>query len=297
MDWTREGELTIAADRNEKVNWPRARLRRVRAARRLLGIGGAVLASAFFMPAVQGCGDPVIPAEMVWDELDSSPSLADLASIFLWFIAAYLFGLICFIIALRSRGYRVRTERSLGISMPFIFGAAVLVLGCALLISLIWQSPSWDAFGAILAIITLLSIMYFARSLRMGVGGLLSLRWYASLCCILWFGYWLVVGLIGNETVYYGLWLSLLGSAYILIATFVEARSRSRRMFRETLGKLLSCRLQVFDLGGPRCFECGYLLIGLPTNRCPECGREFDPAEYGDEVSNTACASPDSGRP
>jgi hypothetical protein len=26
------------------------------------------------------------------------------------------------------------------------------------------------------------------------------------------------------------------------------------------------------------CRRCGYALIGLPSNRCPECGREFDPA-------------------
>jgi len=27
------------------------------------------------------------------------------------------------------------------------------------------------------------------------------------------------------------------------------------------------------------CWECGYPLQGLPTPRCPECGREFDPAD------------------
>ena len=26
------------------------------------------------------------------------------------------------------------------------------------------------------------------------------------------------------------------------------------------------------------CRHCGYALIGLPSNRCPECGRNFDPA-------------------
>lgn len=29
----------------------------------------------------------------------------------------------------------------------------------------------------------------------------------------------------------------------------------------------------------PRCKTCGYSLIGLPQNRCPECGEVFDPAE------------------
>ena len=27
------------------------------------------------------------------------------------------------------------------------------------------------------------------------------------------------------------------------------------------------------------CRSCGYALIGLPANRCPECGRDFDPAD------------------
>lgn len=26
-----------------------------------------------------------------------------------------------------------------------------------------------------------------------------------------------------------------------------------------------------------RCLDCGYILGGLPENRCPECGRPFDP--------------------
>lgn len=26
----------------------------------------------------------------------------------------------------------------------------------------------------------------------------------------------------------------------------------------------------------PRCRQCGYLLVQLPSNRCPECGTEFD---------------------
>lgn len=27
------------------------------------------------------------------------------------------------------------------------------------------------------------------------------------------------------------------------------------------------------------CLECGYALDRLPSNRCPECGREFDPRD------------------
>src|SRR5256886_12732816 len=27
------------------------------------------------------------------------------------------------------------------------------------------------------------------------------------------------------------------------------------------------------------CLDCGYSLFGLPTPRCPECGRDFDPLD------------------
>jgi hypothetical protein len=30
---------------------------------------------------------------------------------------------------------------------------------------------------------------------------------------------------------------------------------------------------------GDRCVGCGYLLIGLPQPRCPECGRDFYPGQ------------------
>ncbi len=30
-----------------------------------------------------------------------------------------------------------------------------------------------------------------------------------------------------------------------------------------------------------RCYECGYLLVGLPEPRCPECGTPFDPDDLG----------------
>jgi hypothetical protein len=36
---------------------------------------------------------------------------------------------------------------------------------------------------------------------------------------------------------------------------------------------------------GPRCQKCGYLLIGLPEPRCPECGTPFEKPEASDEVT------------
>ena len=41
-----------------------------------------------------------------------------------------------------------------------------------------------------------------------------------------------------------------------------------------------------------RCLGCGYLLEGLPENRCPECGREFDPGNPGSYMSRQYSGMP-----
>jgi hypothetical protein len=41
-----------------------------------------------------------------------------------------------------------------------------------------------------------------------------------------------------------------------------------------------------------RCLGCGYILDGLPENRCPECGRRFDPSDLRTYLLKTY-----SGRP
>ena len=37
--------------------------------------------------------------------------------------------------------------------------------------------------------------------------------------------------------------------------------------------------LPISDLPPMFCRQCGYSLIGLPSHRCPECGRDFDPTK------------------
>lgn len=41
-----------------------------------------------------------------------------------------------------------------------------------------------------------------------------------------------------------------------------------------------------------RCLGCGYLLTGLPENRCPECGRPFDPSDPATYRGRTRCGWP-----
>jgi hypothetical protein len=45
----------------------------------------------------------------------------------------------------------------------------------------------------------------------------------------------------------------------------------------DTISGLLVRRKRAHDAGERRCRNCGYLLLGLPTNRCPECGTVFGP--------------------
>jgi hypothetical protein len=42
----------------------------------------------------------------------------------------------------------------------------------------------------------------------------------------------------------------------------------------------------------PRCLDCGYVLKGLPENRCPECGRVFDPENPQTFVAKLRCGVP-----
>jgi hypothetical protein len=41
-----------------------------------------------------------------------------------------------------------------------------------------------------------------------------------------------------------------------------------------------------------RCLGCGYILDGLPENRCPECGRQFDPESPGTFLVEAESARP-----
>ncbi len=269
------------------MNWSTTQFRRLRRWRVLGGFGGLLLLSAFFMPAVKGCGSPVIPAEHVWDAIDDIPSAIGDWSNFLDSATAavsvgwpYLFGLLVVIICLRGWRFRRASEKNLGISVVVLVGILVVLLGAWFSWALhVYGFPGWEVWFLITAVVAVVSPLYFLRSIRLGTAGLLCLRWYAAMCGFVWFGLWLISG--GFADTYYGLWLSIVAMILILVSTHAEARIRTRRTGLQTCWDLLRARLKLYDLDGPRCFGCGYLLIGLPTNRCPECGREFDPAEYG----------------
>lgn len=247
-----------------------------------------MLFSAFFMPSVKGCGSPVVPVEHtlerigeIMDDGFSPLDLLELLGIFTIYVAAYLFGLLVLIICVRGWRFRHASEKNLGISVAVLVGCLSIPLALYLAV-LIWQGVpwgQWDAWAVFFAVVAAVSPLYFLRSIRMGAAGLLCLRWYAALCGLAWFGAWLID--LGFKATYHGLWLSIVALILILVSTHAEARIRTRRSRKRTFWNLLRGRLQLYDLDGPRCFGCGYLLIGLPLHRCPECGSEFDPAEHG----------------
>lgn len=258
------------------------RLRKLRRWRMLSGLGGLALASSFFMPALEGCRRPVIPMLHAWEELnEQSLDIEDVLGVFICFTSAYLFGLLCLLVALRGLRYDWEKERSAGKSIGLLSAATILSVTVGYSIAFtkgytVTSWPDWPAWA-----FTLFLMIYYLVSLRRGAAGRFCLRWYGAFCCIVWFGLFLIWWLIERNKIYYGLWTSLAGSLCIFLAAHGEACTRAALGWWAALGKLTRCRLELSDLDGPRCRKCGYLLIGLTSHRCPECGLGFDPAEHG----------------
>ncbi len=295
------GEPTIAASVDDNIKWPAKQLERVQRWRALGGIGGLMLFSAFFMPAVNGCRSSDIPAEIAWSILDerfassfsTSPLFMDLIT-FEFCVYSPLFGLL--VIATYLRGSRDPQSDAKNQSYSFLVLLSV-VWGtlCAYLPWGVYHLgfPGLDASYVVLVVLMLISPIYLARAIRFKLPGLLCLRWYAALSGV--FGCLICAMQQQFDYSVYGLWFSLVAFVLILSSVHAELRIRTHRGHVRTICALLSPRVNLQALDFSRCFGCGYLLIGLPSNRCPECGLEFDPAEHGLDAEkpvlhSTTCA-------
>jgi hypothetical protein len=273
----------MASDAATSVQCTPATTNRTRQAiirwRRMQAFGGFVLACTFFLPAVDSCNSPIIPFQGVWEftqDLPDDPGeWLGLPAFLATFLEAYLFGLLVVIAILWQRTARpahARRVEWIGSCMILLAAFAVLLLFVAEIVTspiASWWPPDWGEIVFLaLAIIT---PAYWIRCMRHGAGGRLSLRWYTSLCCILWFTAWTLSGAL------YGLHLSLLGSAVIFIGAFEEARLRSNQDRFDSLRALLTATLRVHDDDPTVCSRCGYPLHGLTAPRCPECGTAFPP--------------------
>lgn len=250
------------------------RARRARNARRIMVVGGLVLASTFFMPAVTGC-NTVIPAREFWDLFadDSDFALYDVINGYLLFFAAYLLGALVAIWALArlrgfSKGARIATV-FVGVNLLTI---AVLLAG-ALVESL--PDPASDLGEVVVLAIFAATLVCFGVGFRLKELRGLQHQLLGLVVVMIWFAWFAVGGGL------YGLYVSLTSTVLLLLATVLEASAMSGRSMGKTVIGLLLCRLRVVPDEGFRCPGCDYLLYGLAKRRCPECGRPFSFEEFG----------------
>jgi hypothetical protein len=250
----------------------------------LHGFGGLVLFCTFFMPAITVCNSAYVPYQEVRDMPSPWGSgLLEWAGGFIIFVAPYLFGLLCTIAAIRGYAAQPGGRTRTGWPAVVVFGIVLVIVLVGTIVEILdnisgGSLPSVEFGDLIFVGIIVVSSFYYVRAIRRGGPAMLALRWYAALCCVLWFGLFFVEDF---SSVCYGMYLSMAGSLMIVAGLFGEAQALLALGFRDTLKALLTCRMTVYDPARPTCVRCGYLLIGLPEPRCPECGTPFRWEDYG----------------
>lgn len=267
--------------------------------RTLLGIGGALLTTSFFLPEsvstftlgwFQSRSEPDIPiSEILAEFSEGAPSVENVLESVFEYLLPHVFGLICVLIAIRGLDFRLKVQRNLGSSITVFFAVMLLIMGVGTLVNLPGSIGSNDIFACLIVLaVELLQLLVLIRCFRSRLSGALCARWMLAL---FYFFYFLLFSAFIFEAPLYGNWVSLAGTALILIASFAEAQIRSSTGWLVCLWTLIRVRVDLVDLEGSQCFECGYLLIGLRSHRCPECGLEFNPAEHGLDAENPALHS------
>jgi len=287
------GVTTIAEHSNTNLAWSAARVRQLRRWRMLLGLGGLLLTASFFLPEVQPTGlfppipflsepePPTIPFSEVCDLFKDCynsaalPSVDDILGTCIWYILTHVFGLMCFLVWIKSRDYRLCNQSRLGSSLRWIITLATsFIVICFALNEASNSRASGYVEEIVIGVLVAAIIILCWRSLRTDPGGRLFAVWFLGL---LFFASHLFT-LFARPL--YGIWVTRAGTLLIVIAAYAEVVIRCRTGLLASLGRLLICNVRLPDLSGPNCFECGYLLEYLTSNRCPECGLAFDPADH-----------------
>jgi hypothetical protein len=205
------------------------------------------------------------------EELKEGPQTFALwKSVFLWYCAPYLFGLMSFVIAARPSKPLPNHSSKRGRSIAVYFGFILLVC-LSIALSGLYHARQIERDDLVYGSIWLAASIHWGRALCSGASGLLAIRWFMAVCCVAHF-----VRAFFFWDALYGLWLSLGGSLLIAGGCGFEAVARSALGWGATLRQLTAGRIAHFDIGGVKCARCGYLLVGLTAPRCPECGTPFE---------------------
>ncbi len=258
--------------------------------------GGGLLAATFFMPAIEGCSEPVVPFEMTMEYgKDITRDLRDPTSSFPWsqfifvfyvLVAAYLFGLLAAMSAVSRlrRGMRIPVFPGILI-LFFVFilagglctltGIAIWRNGITMILQLDNSDPflGWYPLVTIVGLPLLLMILLIRSVLRRQPGNL-SIIFVLGIFAVYWFSRFYFLSLLDDND-YYGIHLSFAASLMIVVSTFGEARVMDQRSWwRVLLGLMIGNAPKEHRRAGI-CPQCGYYLYGLTEQRCPECGRAF----------------------
>jgi hypothetical protein len=122
----------------------------------------------------------------------------------------------------------------------------------------------YEAVAALFVVLPLISLT-LALSLKR-VPWRRALGWLAlellAVCIAFPVGYWLAPGAFPDEI------LGIMSAFWVIAAATCAALLVVWQWFHR-------------PVAGPYCPACAYCLIGAPTDRCPECGRDFDVRELG----------------
>jgi hypothetical protein len=199
---------------------PNVRLRQLAPFRFTAAFAGVLLACTFFMPALKGCDEVLVPSHELVKEIahhDGSFRLRDLVFTLDVYAAPYLFGALAAAAAL-ARQFRVRGATTFAWAAS---ATAAIVFTSAMI------AAAGTAFGSIWNLVIMAIGVYFGSSLRLRGHAHFRATMVASGVAALWFGFWSAVG-----EPYYGVRLSCAGATLLFVAAVGEGRgSLGRRLF------------------------------------------------------------------
>ncbi len=252
----------------------------IRWLRRMQGLGGLLVAVCFFLPGFRPYRAFNHPYEFVSECIvrlfhRTPPDWPGRATLILENVVPCLFypaGLNFAIIGvLPITADCLDSRKWHRLLFMYVIGwmVGIIALVGYLVINMINPIDSAGFLASVLAPVVL--VLVYCNALRRHRDPPILIRWVAGMCMV----GWCVLFALRTSYGLYGLYLPVAGSLTIVVSCTHEAKHRSWLPDGEFGDALMLARLPLADDGLPRCVGCGYLLIGLESARCPECGRAF----------------------